>query len=168
MPQLFTLDKCFQKIHPEKTFLLISKLLSDIQHSVRLHSVIIMTPDCLFSPLYRRVFSVLIMTSLCFVSIPVFMFVFDPYLCFMLSHSVSFCFDLFSPCVLFPVLFCSFCSFCFLSSSPVFVLFPTLVILCTSPHVFHLCSIAPAFPVYKSLCFVHVGSSSFMPRHSCL
>ena len=25
-------------------------------------------------------------------------------------------------------------------------------IRCTSPHVFHLCSIAPAFPVYISLC----------------
>ena len=74
------------------------------------------------------------------------------------SHSVShsvfhsvFRF-LFSPCVLFPVLFCSFCSLCFPSRLPVFVLCPALVIVCTSPHVFHLCSITPVFPVCISLC----------------
>ena len=81
-------------------------------------------------------------------------------LCFIL------CLDLFPPCVLCSV-------FCFLfyfvvSASCVFHLhflslscFPPLIV-CTSPHVFHLCSIAPAFPVDISL------SASVCSGHLCL
>ena len=68
------------------------------------------------------------------------------YVCLRWTFVFS-CFPLSSP---LPVLFWKLCSS--LAWLPVFVLFPTPVIVCpSSSHVFHLCSIIPASPVYISL-----------------
>ena len=61
----------------------------------------------------KSIFNLII--TLCFMSIPVFMFAFDLFLCFMIPtvflSVFRLCF-LSVFCVLFPVLFCSFCSLC--------------------------------------------------------
>ena len=127
-----------------------------------------MTPDSRVTSVFS-----LIITSLCFMSIPVFMFVFDLLLGFMISHSVflSVFRLMFSPCVLFSVLYCSFCSLCvfhlhFLSLSrfpPFWLSAPVLIcstcVRCLLPSLCIQVSVLP---------FDLVGSSSFMLHHSCL
>ena len=94
--------------------------------------VMVLSLDCLFSP------PCVPCISLC--------------LCLYMTCSCVSCFP--THCVLFPVLFCSLCSYvCFLSSLPVLVLFPPLwlsapVLMCST-----CVQLSPRLPcVYKSLC----------------
>ena len=63
---------------------------------------------------------------------------------------------MFSPWVLFPVLFCSFCSVCvFPPILPVLVLFPALVIVCTSSSCVSPVPNSPCLPcVYMTSAFL--------------